>query len=474
MVAWFCLLLPVCWGASTLKNDLVLGVGLLFTLMAAERAYRRHRGGLFLALLGGFVLVGSKATGFVYAVPLVALAVALDARNAGRGARLRRLAGVLPLTLGVLAISGVQQIATWLGTGSPVHPVAFVVFGVEIFPGPLSLEGTSILEHLDERETWLALLAAPSTGVGPEFPLLVATVIAAWVESGLALLRRRRAGERPDTATTVIFAACCLLFVLWLAYLATPLTRGRGWTDLAYLRRGHSLRFAVGQLFASYAVAAAYVTRQVGPRFYRFLGFALICVMLYKGHGRISSFALLRPELFVGGALLAVLGLVACLLHRDATLGARFGGRVGAFLRPAIFAGVVLAFLAVFRQQVEVTRQALWMPGCRSVWTFVREAVPPASRIAMSAPYLRYRYVLYGESLDNVLEPAPEGSLEEQLAREELLYLSYAVRPERRAADFERLERLRRRGWTAVGSCGGWFFLHLEQATAETASVGPW
>ena len=455
LVAWLCCLSVLIWRGDVLKNDTPFAVSLLVALIAAERVSKGHRGGPFLALLAGFMLIGTKGTGFVYAglVGGFALGLYLLKSRGGNGVSWRRVAVQVPLALGCLAIPGTMQIANFLRTGNPFHPIAFNPAGIEIFPGPANLRGTSILDHAGAIETWKELLA----GVGkvtPELPVAMLAFVLALATSGTTLLRARFAGRRVDGRAASIFVGCCLVAILWLLFLATPWSRGNTPDNFNYLKNGQSLRYATGQLFATYILAAAFLRSLLGLHvFNRLAAWVLPALIVNAWYGRTAFFRTLRSDFLPGLTALVVLGLLALALCRHATFD-RALQRIHS-ARPALLAALALTLAATLRYQVEAQREKVWMPRCRAVWHYARTQIPPGSTIALNGNYPTYRYLLYGAGLSNVLLRPPGKKLISWIEQSDARYIYFKVNRRTEELDQLRLELLKARAWVTTRRCKG-------------------
>ncbi len=471
LLAWLCSLHLLIWRGGALKSDTLFAVALLISLIAAERTSKRHPGGPFLALIGCFILTGTKATGFVYAGLVSGMALGLHLlRTRGGAARLRQASILAPLVLACLAIPGTVQIANTLRTGSPFHPIAFNPAGIEIFPGPRNLGGTSILDHATELETWKELLAGV-VKVAPELPAAMLALAIAGITAGLALVRARRAGKSGDGLTVSIFVGCGLVAVLWLLYLGTPWSRGNAPDNFGYLKNGQSLRYATGQLFATYILAAAFLRRRFGRRFCGPLATLVLPALTVNAwYDRPALLRTLRTDLLPGLLALIVLALLAYQLRPPAAavgVLARRGPLAPA--RPVLLAAVALALAVTLRYQVEIQREKLWMPRCKAVWQYARTHIPPGSEIALSARYPTYRYLVYGARLSNVLLRPPRQRFTRWLDDSEARYLYFKPNRANLELDRRRLERLLARGWVSTSKCRGGLALLLERERAPAA-----
>ncbi len=467
MVAWLCMFSPMVWRSGSLKSDSAFAVAILVSLMAAERIWRGHQGGLFLALLSGFFLVGSKATGFLYAGLLSGSALALYVlRTPGDWRiRLRRTAVLMSAAFLILALPATMQIANFLRTGSPVHPIAIRIGGFTIFPG-WDLSGTSILEHAGDGETWRQFVTGAIRAAGPEFPVLMLVFVAAWITAGVSSLRVRGSGKpAAGRRTALLFFGCCAASILWFLFLRTPWSRGNAPDNLGYLKGGQSLRYATGQLFLTYILVAAFLRQQFGGRFCRFVGgFAIPALIVYKWYERGLIIKVLRQsELLWGFVALTVLILLAYNLRRGGVLGTVFERRALGPLRRVLLVGVVVTSLSIFVQQVEAERQTFWMTPCRGVWEKVRAHIPAGSEIALNRQHPNYRYLLYGADLSNVLVHPPQPQFVSWLEQSGVRFLYYKANRRNPELDTQLLALLHTQGWVTIGQCQAREALLLER-----------
>lgn len=430
LLAVFAVSLWVVW-RDVFKNDTIFASGLLLGILVAERALRRPAAGLWPIELPAFLVLGTKPSGFAYALLLFGLCFAATFR------RHRRQGSAFPwrswprfLTITVLfqLPAAAVQLRNAFVNGNPFYPVQLQI-GPVVLPGKVDLQGTSILEHLGEIETWRAAFAGGQHVMGVLWPLPLLLLAAALVESAFA--RRQM-----QIFARFLPVLTCLLFLL---YAATPWSAGPVPGSSAYLANGNSLRYAIAPLCLACLVSAASLHRWLGSR-RLVLAFAASCPLLILILWRPASPSeslVFFGRFLAAGLLSAVLGLA----FRRVWRGSRRLWRKGA---AALAAGsLLLAFLHARR--LETTRERLWLQGHAEVWTRVwQEKI--GSKIAINHPRPIYRYILHGPHFQNrlVYVPIEKGSRGGVPADAALYYVFSAGGPEELAKLVATLET---KGW---------------------------
>ena len=192
---------------------------------------------LVAGLAAGFVL-GTKGTGIIWALVLLAagLALAWRARRAGLAPGRAARAGVREFVVAVLALGSPWYARNWIETGNPFEPFAVQVAGVKLFDGPLRVDDVLTRPPVAAGSPWpvqvahswahdLAFWRLDSYdyqqrlgGLGPLWPWLALPLL---VPLTVMLVRRR---------SPVLLALGLVAFVLlvqpyrWWARFTIPLT----------------------------------------------------------------------------------------------------------------------------------------------------------------------------------------------------------------------------------------------------------
>ena len=459
LVSLLCVLNPVVWG-GTMKSDPAVGIGLLLSFIALEQVARGRPGAIWLAQLGTFMLLGSKATGFIYAGLVFGpvIAVWLFRRwRAGRQGRdlgwdlARLFAGTLLLQISAASV----QVYNFVQHGSPTYPNKLKVAGFVLLDGPRDLSGTSILEAGGDPGTWTLLLRGSTEQLGLDFPVLVLLLLAGTVYGTGRLVYDVSQGRSPDRFwyTFGVLAASACLF--WVLYIATPWSRGTVADPTRYIRHGESLRYAIGVICLTYGVATAFLLRFIGrQRLFRFLSLAFLALVLAKWILRlgIPRSGLWHSPVFAGlwklAALCAVLyvasRLLAMLWRRSRRLPAV--ARTGA--RAVVAAGLATLLLASYGRWIEKERFWKWEQPRRQLWHQVRKQVPDGARIGSDTTHPLYVYLLYGARLENRVEHVTFRKVRRgEPVDVDYYYLSVA-RPAMKKK--KALKAMRRHGWRRV------------------------
>ncbi len=409
LVSLLTVLNPVVW-RGTMKNDLAVAIGLLLCLLALERVARGRRGAALLSQLGTFMLLGSKASGFLYAGLLLALFIAIWLirrwRQPGLGWDLARLlAGTAMLQISAAAV----QIYNLIERGNPTYPIKLTVGGRVLFEGPGDLSGTSILAAGHEISTWVHLFRGSMYQLGLDFPFLAICLLAGSLY-GIALIARNIArGRRPDRRLYTFCALAASTQLLWILYLATPLSRGIHAKTSQYIIQGDSLRYAIGPICLSYVVATAFLMRQFGrQRVFNFFSSTFLALIFAKWFVRSFS---QDPILLMVWKLLILLAVLGGAMWTAATLW-RMSNRLPPVARHVgrglAIAGLAVLLLVSYGQRIEEERAWRWEPSHRKFWRYVRLNVPDGATIGtnkVATPL--YAYFLLGARLENRIQHMP-------------------------------------------------------------------
>ena len=460
LVSLLCVLNPVVWG-GTMKNDPVVAVGLLLSFLALERVAGGRRGGIWLAQLGAFILLGSKATGFVYAGlvlgPTVVIWVIRCWQSDGwirfaRGSRLAwQVAGTVLLQISAASV----QTYNFLKHGSPTYPNKFGIGEWVIFDGPRNLSGTSILEAGGQIKTWTLLLRGSTEQLGLDFPVLVVLLLAGTcfgIGRLVYTLARGRGADRYLLTFGVAAVATC---VLWVLYLATPWSRGTLTDVTRYIRHGESLRYAIGAICLTYLVATGFLVRVLGrQRVFRLLSLTFLVLALAKwvlktgipknGFWHSPMFSGVWKLVVLWALLWAAVALAAALWRKSGELpkAARDG-----FRTMAVGGLAVLVFMFHARW-LEKERFWNWDQPRRKLWHQVRKQVPDGAIVGTDTSHPLYAYLLFGARLENQVNHVPFGKVRRgEPVDVDFYYLSVDRPPAKRK---KALRALRRRGWRRV------------------------
>ncbi|MCP3961803.1 MAG: hypothetical protein GY719_28505 [bacterium] len=450
LVSLLCVSNPVVWG-STMKNDPAFAVGLLLGLIALDQLTRDRQGAIWLAQLGTFMILGNKASGFIYAAPLLALFVTIWLIRRWRQPRLQRnlawlLAGTLALQLSAIAV----QVHNFVRHGNPTYPIELRVAGQVIFEGPADLSGTSILEAGTELGTWSTLFRGSSFQLGWDFPFLLILLLAATLHGVAHTIRAFPRDGRPDRALSVLTVTAVATCLLWVLYLATPWSRGTQADPVAYIRLGHSLRYAIAPICLSYAVSAAFLLRHLGQRrVFGLVSVAFPVLVFAKWNIR---------NIWSGPVLLVVCKLLALLL--GATWAARAVWRSTSRLphamkhgaRTVATAGVASLLLTFYVQWIEAGRAWKWEQPHRALWQYVRKEIPSGTVIDTNSKEPLYAYFLLGARLKNEIRHTPLRQARRRGPSDSAYYYLSIRSEDRRARE---LEAMREAGWKPLHELEG-------------------
>ena len=388
--------LPLLW-RDTMKGDPVFALGLLACLLALERGARGRRGAFLLLQAGLFLVIGAKASGFFYAFWVLAAWVGIEAA-AGR-VDFRQLARGLAATAAVQISALATQLNSLFVHGNPVYPVRLELDGRELLPGPLSLAGTSVLDHAGEWETWRLFLFGGLKTVGPEWPLLLLLlpIFFVWLIRELWQVRFRWRGlAAGDLLPAGIWGGS--LFLLFL-YAATPWTCNLREGPCVVLGSGASLRFAIAPICLLYLLLGAGL-RRVVPRKHlpRLLALALPLLVFFKWRAQLpllgGAFGL---QDWIGSAVLAAFLLIGLgvLFRRPRKIPVWIPGTA-----------LILLFWA-HALRVEATRFSWWAPSHQDVWIRAHREIPPGSAVGNNDRARRLTYLFVGPRLENRIVQVP-------------------------------------------------------------------
>jgi hypothetical protein len=470
LLAWLLVLAPVVWGVASegsMKNDQALAAGLLLALLALLRLPSDPVGGGFTLQLGLFFVIGTKATGVLYAVVLLVVALVVLVRCHGPGpGTLRRLAVWSVVTAAVQAVPLSVQVANLGVNGSPFYPVAVSVAGWQVFAGPTDLADTTVLASVGEPELWRHALRGITHSVGLEvLPLALLLLVA------LPVVIARRPGESFERVTangtaTVVGGLAAAAVVMWVLYAASPWSAGRdaGVLRYLYLKSGSSFRYAIAPLGLTCLLGAWGAGRVLGRRFAATGLCSLFVFLVYaKWFGVVASWSPLGSlssglGVYAAGVAIVAVSVALLVVTRLVSAARRRTG-----LPPAALGAVVLAVLVllspVWAAAVEKGRRHRWgltqeEVSYAPVWRYLREQTSGAQTIALTEP--GYAYFLLGERLDNRLLrlERPRRRRLEVPGGVDLLYVGGAPEDDPRV-----IHLTRRAGWTVVarntGSGGG-------------------
>lgn len=408
LLAVFSVSMGVVW-RDVFKNDTIFAAGLLLGILVAERALRRPAAGPWPIEVSSFLVLGTKPSGFAYALLLFGLYFAASFHRhlrLGSAFPWRSAPRFLAITALCQLPAAAVQLRNAFVNGNPFYPVQLRLAGFTL-SGPVDLSGTSILERLGQPETWRQAFAGGQHVLGISWPLPLLLLVATLAESAFA---------SRETAPFVRFlpALTCLLFLL---YAASPWSGGPYPGNWDYLTNGSSLRYAIAPLCLAYLLSAASLYRWFGSRRLA-LAFAasgpLLILMLWRPAPPSESLVFFG-RILAAGLLCAALGFA----FRRGWPGSRRSGhwRSGHWRRGhgrtgsvALAAGLLLlAFLHARR--IEKTRESFWLPEYAEVWTRIWKE-KDGSKIALNHPRALYRYVLYGSRFQNrlVYVPIEKGS----------------------------------------------------------------
>lgn len=388
--------LPLLW-RDTMKGDPVFALGILAAILALERSARGRRGAFGLLQAGLFLVIGAKASGFLYAFVLLGvwltiqvLAGPLDFRRLARG-----LAGTALIQVSALS----TQLKSLLVHGNPIYPVSLELAGRELLPGPLSLAGTSLLDHAGEWDTWRQFVLGGFKTVGLEWPLLLFVlpfgIFWASRELGLARFQWRRLDPGRIFLIATFFAILLLLILYW----ATPWTCSLKQGSCGVMASGASLRFAIAPLCLLYLVVAVCLRQHLSRRaLRRLLALLVPLLVVYKWRAQVpvlggETIAKVWPESVLGAVF--VLAVVALWVRRP---------RFVPTLIP-VAALILLAWAHALR--VELTRISWWATSHQDVWFRAHREIPLGSEIGNNDRAGRLTYLFVGPRLENRIVKVP-------------------------------------------------------------------
>ena len=460
LLAWLGTLTPAYWGlagSGTFKNDPALAIGILLSLVAVQRASRRRPGGLGMIQLGVFLMLGTKATGVIYAGPFLVGFLAFELRRTGLHRLWRRAAAFLALTVALQSTPFAVQAANYLRNGNPFYPIQFAVAGHRVFPGPANLDGTSVLDHAQDPRAWRWLLLSSTKRIGIEFPLLAGVLVLLTALRILALalsyLRRRRSDRWNSDRSLAALVHLGAASFLWLIFLATPWSAGNAPQSLNYLKNGLSLRYALAPIALTYLGAGLLLPRRSSVSVSRIVSLVGLAILCWRWQPIVAAWPI-PATAFLRHFALLVIGIF---------LVERAGHGLSSRIRPlspsrrwaigSAAALVLILALHVLADAVERLRGREWgvAYGYREMWHYVWNEVPPGSTILVDESDPLFRYFLLGPDLSNRFEVAT-GAIPPD-AR--YFFLHDRSRGTGRRFN-ERLKELRSDGWrvVAVGQQG--------------------
>ena len=451
LVSLLCVLSPVVW-VGTFKNDPLFAVGVLMSLLAIDRVSRSRPGALWIAQLGTFLILGTKPSGFLHALPLCGIFLLLWFAKCWSPPRNAWTIG--KLILGTAAFQGMAalvQLKNLLTHDNPIYPIEFSVAGFSLADGPIDLSGTSILEAWSSSETWSLLFSGSTRQIGVALPffflILGAGALASVRTLAQKLVRRELAIRRELWILGVTGGA----LLLWLLYFATPWSRGRPVDPTQYLRVGESMRYAIAPICLSYGLAAVHISRWFGAALvWTFLQRTFLALVLVQWTFR-NLFA--GPIPLILWQFVFIIGLLYCvdrLARKTWVTTINWPQKSRRILKGTFYIAVVVGTLLGYYRYLEANRLEQWEPAHQQMWTHARDSMEPGSRIASNSPQPPFAYLLLGPRLEHrlhLLNPASKKPLKEEDKRADYYYFLFRGRPKEGQ---EALVSLEEKGWQVL------------------------
>lgn len=291
-------------GVATIKNDMIYAAGILATITGLLKVTNHstlHCPGIVLFAIGS-AFASSKFSGPPMIVLISLTACAFWWRLIFTDYR-RFLWAIGAILIAIILSSGIYFIANWVRFENPFYPVELSV-GPLHFPGSINLDGTSILDHAGQMETWRYFFGWgtnydihasrwPYLEVGLLFPAIFALGFLSFI-----LYLRDFFAPLPDQekdnwlSKNVIFLAVVAV-ISWFLFIRSFWTAGATPDDFFYLRTQASLRYAIAQsqlLLLLAVVSATFILRGKRWLSLAFLGAVLIdrVVTVYAATGTIK------------------------------------------------------------------------------------------------------------------------------------------------------------------------------------------
>lgn len=452
-MAWFCTLTPLLWTEESMKADAMFGAALLLGVVGVCWLWSRRRGAWVIIQLATFFAIGTKPTGFVYGGLILGAALLVDRIRRRPAAGPKRAAAVILATVAIQSVPAAVQIANLIRNGSPVYPIEVSVFGRSVLPGFVDLTGTSIADNAGSWQVWRSLSSGAGRLIGHEFPLLLLglMVLTAVVVVGLVA---RAPWVRPVRGAPLM--PLILIWVLWGLFIVSPWSCGAEPGGFQYVASGTSLRYATAAWCLTYlAVAAAIFRWARWSRVGVWLTPLLMVLLAAKWMLR-KRVAKHLDGMEAWASVLLTLAAIAVLLL---ILNRSWSGRDSARRLSGIViwgSAILTAGLALtaFSRHVEVDRERLWMPMCRSVWQNVWSRDIDGLRIAINRADANFKYMFYGRRLSNRLIPLQDFAGQPTAdvpADVDLLVVKISKRKPR--GDLALLERHELQDWSRVARC---------------------
>lgn len=252
-------------GVATIKNDMIYGAGLMTFvtgLLFVFQSEKAHRIGFILMGVGAS-FASVKFSG-PPAVIIIFLLAAIVWRKHLFLLPTRFVYGVLSIAIAVTLSTGVYYIANWVRFGNPLYPFQ-ISLGPFHFKGTTDYDGTSILDHAADPETWalfFGLSDSPEGGVahwpyleqGASFPFIFLFGFMACIFLLIRKVSRKyeshqgvapRVNMSANVNNTLFLTAVAI--VSWFLFMRGFWTAGATPDDFFYLRTQASLRYAVFQ-----------------------------------------------------------------------------------------------------------------------------------------------------------------------------------------------------------------------------------
>lgn len=245
--------IPLLWlnaptGFATLKNDQIYASGILMITIAVIQLISNKKFSFaeLMLLTMGFIFVLVKFSG-----PLLIILVAVflfwfvkryDLSIKDFELELRRIF----ILFGPISLFYVlPYLYNLIFYRSPLYPVQLSVFGFDL-PGYFNTKNTRILEHLDNSETWLALIGVP------QFPYAFAGLIFIPVVLFSPVFLFHKWSKKKFTKTMVSIPVAknlvIISLILILLYFITPFSSGTKELPIVYLTSQNTLRYIIAPI----------------------------------------------------------------------------------------------------------------------------------------------------------------------------------------------------------------------------------